>query len=70
MISVVVPVYNTSEFLRDCLDSLLLQTYVDFEVICVNDGSTDNSLSILEKIIFMVLHLYSVDGIIHIYERR
>lgn len=49
MISVVVPVYNTSEFLRDCLDSLLSQTYVDLEIICVNDGSTDNSLSILEE---------------------
>ena len=49
MISVVVPVYNTSDFLKDCLESLLAQTYTDFEVICVNDGSTDSSLNILKE---------------------
>lgn len=46
-ISVIIPVYNTSPFLRDCLDSVLNQTYANFEVICVNDGSTDDSLSVL-----------------------
>ena len=48
-ISVVVPVYNSQAYLRDCLDSILAQTYSDLEVICVNDGSTDDSLSILEE---------------------
>ncbi|MBR0270965.1 MAG: glycosyltransferase family 2 protein [Methanobrevibacter sp.] len=47
-ISVVLPVYNVADYLRKCLDSLVNQTFKDFEVICVNDGSTDLSLSILE----------------------
>ncbi len=47
-ISVVLPVYNVANYLRKCLDSLINQTFEDFEVICVNDGSTDLSLGILE----------------------
>ena len=47
-ISVVLPVYNVANYLRKCLDSLVNQTFKDFEVICVNDGSTDLSLGILE----------------------
>lgn len=47
-ISIVLPVYNVANYLRKCLDSLVNQTFKDFEVICVNDGSTDMSLSILE----------------------
>ncbi len=46
-ISVIIPVYNASEHLAECLESLLKQTYADFEAICINDGSTDNSLDIL-----------------------
>ena len=49
-VSVVVPVYNTSRYLERCLKTLLNQTLSDIEIICVNDGSTDNSLEILEKI--------------------
>lgn len=48
-ISVIVPIYNTSKFLRACLDSLVNQTFKDIEIICINDGSTDNSLEILEQ---------------------
>lgn len=48
-ISVVLPVYNVEKYLRQCLDSLANQTFGDFEVICVNDGSTDSSLNILEE---------------------
>lgn len=48
-VSVVVPVYNVEKYLTDCLDSLCGQTLKDIEIICVNDGSTDNSLSILKK---------------------
>ena len=47
-ISVVLPVYNVANYLRKCLDSLVNQTFEDFEVICVNDGSTDLSAQILE----------------------
>jgi glycosyltransferase family protein len=48
-ISVVVPVYNVEKYLKECLDSILNQSYKDFEVVCVNDGSTDNSLEILNE---------------------
>ena len=47
-ISVIIPVYNTAPYLKRCLDSVLGSTYRNLEVICVNDGSTDESLSILE----------------------
>jgi glycosyltransferase involved in cell wall biosynthesis len=43
------PIYNCAPFLREALASLLIQTFSDFEVIAINDGSTDNSLSILEE---------------------
>ena len=46
-ISIIVPVYNVEEYLPRCLDSLKNQTLRDIEIICVNDGSTDNSLEIL-----------------------
>jgi len=45
-VSIIVPVYNTAPYLRQCLDSIAAQTFRDFEVILVNDGSTDDSLSI------------------------
>ena len=48
-VSIIVPVYNTEKYLNRCLDSLVSQTLDDIEIICVNDGSTDNSLSILEE---------------------
>lgn len=48
-ISVVIPTYNASKFLREALDSLLAQTFTDWEAICVNDGSTDDSLSIMQE---------------------
>ena len=48
-ISVIMPVYNVEKYLRECLDSLLAQTFTDFEAICVNDGSTDGSPAILEE---------------------
>ena len=47
-ISVVIPVYNTAKFLERCLDSIVKQTLQDLEIICIDDGSTDNSPEILE----------------------
>ncbi len=47
--SFIVPVYNTSKYLKKCLDSLVKQTFKDFEIIIVNDGSTDNSKDIISK---------------------
>lgn len=48
-ISVIIPVYNTARFLSACLDSVLDQTFADTEIICVDDGSTDDSLQILRR---------------------
>ena len=47
--SVIVPVYNTQEYLKRCIESVLNQTYKNYEIILINDGSTDNSLEILKK---------------------
>ena len=49
LISVIIPVYNSENLLNQCLDSVLNQTLNNIEIICVDDGSTDNSLSILEE---------------------
>lgn len=49
MISIIVPIYNVEQYLRKCLDSIKKQTYKDFEVILVDDGSPDNSASICEE---------------------
>ena len=49
MISVIVPVYNVETYLEECLDSIQNQTYTDFEVLLVNDGSTDRSKAICER---------------------
>jgi glycosyltransferase involved in cell wall biosynthesis len=48
-VSIIIPIYNTEKFLSQCLDSVLNQTLNEIEIICVNDGSTDNSPQILEE---------------------
>ena len=51
-ISIIVPVYNVAEYLPQCLDSLVNQTYPNLEIICVNDGSTDQSPEVLVSYAF------------------
>jgi len=49
LVSVIVPIYNTQEFLQRCLDSILNQSYANMEIILVNDGSTDDSVLVCEE---------------------
>lgn len=46
MISIVIPIYNSEEYLSECLESIINQTYSDIEILCIDDGSTDNSKEI------------------------
>lgn len=48
ILSLIIPIYNTEDYLAQCLDSIVNQTLKDMEIICINDGSTDSSLSIVE----------------------
>ncbi len=47
--SIIIPVYNVEEYLAECIDSILSQDYNNIQILCINDGSTDNSLKLLEK---------------------
>ena len=47
-VSIIVPVYNVEKYLERCLDSLINQTLTNIEIVCINDGSTDNSGKILD----------------------
>ena len=51
LITIVVPVYNVEKYLYKCLESIRKQTLRQIEVICVNDGSTDNSLDIINQFV-------------------
>ena len=48
LLSIIVPVYNVGSFLPKCIDSIISQTFTDFELILVDDGSTDNSVEICD----------------------
>lgn len=48
-VSIVIPIYNVEKYLRQCLDSVVNQTLKEIEIICVNDGSKDSSLSIIQE---------------------
>ena len=43
LVSIIVPVYNSAQYLRKCIDSILAQSYTEFELLLINDGSEDHS---------------------------
>lgn len=47
--SIIIPVYNTAKYLEKCITSLLSQNFKSFEIICIDDGSEDNSIEILKQ---------------------
>ena len=61
MISVIIPIYNTGKYLERCIDSILKQTYKELQVILVNDGSTDNSLSIMKEYMKQDPRIFIID---------
>lgn len=52
-LSIIIPVYNIENYISKCLDSILNQDFIDYEIILINDGSTDNSLSICKEYVIM-----------------
>ena len=54
--SIIVPVYNTEKYVKRCLDSIKSQSFKDYEVIIVNDGSTDNSSDIISKYPYKIIN--------------
>ena len=49
-ISIIIPVYNSEKYIRRCLNSILNQTFQDFEIILIDDNSKDNSLKMISEI--------------------
>ena len=63
--SVIIPVFNSELFLKECIDSVLNQSYSDFELILIDDESTDNSLHICEY--YGLLFFESLEQIFRVY---
>lgn len=61
-ISIIVPVFNCEKYIEKCIDSIINQTYSNIEIIVINDGSTDGTLSILEKIQDKRIRIYNQDN--------
>ena len=63
-VSILIPVYNVEKYLSKCLESILLQTYKNIEIIIINDGTTDSSLDIAELYAskYDFIHVYSYEN--------
>lgn len=62
MISVIIPIYNRARYIRDCLESVFKQTYKDYEIILVDDGSTDNLREVLVPYMKGINYIYKENG--------
>lgn len=50
MISIIIPIYNVEMYIKECIDSVLMQTYQNFEILLIDDGSTDSSGKLCDEI--------------------
>ena len=48
-VSIIIPIYNSEKYIRDCMNSIINQTLKEIEIICINDGSTDGTIEILRE---------------------
>ena len=62
MISIIIPLYNKGKYIKNTIDSILSQNFDDFEIVVVNDGSTDNSLEIVSRIQSDKIHIYTKEN--------
>ena len=58
MISVIIPTYNRARYIKECLESVFNQTYKDFEILLVDDGSTDNLKEVIEPYMSRIRYIY------------
>ena len=65
----IIPIYNSKNYLEDCLKSILNQTLKEIEIICINDGSTDNSLELIQPIIENDNHVIIINQINKVYQK-
>ena len=69
-ISVIIPVYNAEQYLKDCVDSIINQSYQNFELILVNDGSSDNSPKICDDYAAKDNRIIVIHSLITVFLRR
>lgn len=62
LISVIIPIYNSEKYIKKCIESVCKQTYTNLEIICINDGSKDNSISVLNEFKDSRIKVFSKDN--------
>ena len=68
-VSIVIPVYNNSKYLRECIDSVINQTYKNIEVIVIDDASEDNSLELVKRIKDSRIRIIKLKVIMHLLKK-